>query len=452
MNPWQRNLMWCALAAIALGLAAVQVLTELTRPGRDEAMDHLRTRLAESARLDASQSERPITPNSVTKAGVTPRRSIEETREKALELMKAFYARMDWDIEENRRPFALLGNLLSGRRSLKELTQEDLDSLKKLIDANGDIWKELDDLDWDRLHEAMIEASTRSKAFENMWDLSAVSADLLMAQAILDARAGNADAVLRDLARYLSALEVSCPIPESVTCVMNLVSSELERGAASKEAEEVFLEELARSRRRELFRRQQEQFLALILKELDELPQPVIEQERNPIRKVLGLGYCTIGLPLLNYDMQNFAANAERILDASSLPYLEAEAALADVRADCDARLLGEFGRNLGADFLCQPERFAARAEQEARMDLMRLGILVERYQAEHGAYPLTLDALQDRFAGALPVDPFSGGSYGYASDGQSFRLFSVGHDGEIVWRGDEAQAQTGDQSNELQP
>ena len=211
---------------------------------------------------------------------------------------------------------------------------------------------------------------------------------------------------------------------------MSVVASALEEGGASRDAEDTLLTQLAYSRRREVFRRQQEQMLSCTMKLLDELPQSLVQFERDPFRKTLGLGYCTVGLPLFNYDVQVYATDAARVLDASSLPHLEAEEALSDIRAECDARFLGKFGRNIGMGALSDPDRFLVRAEQEAWMDITRLGITLERYEADHGTYPQTLDALQDRFPEGLPVDPFSGGTYGYTFDGQSFQLSS----GDIVW------------------
>jgi hypothetical protein len=75
-------------------------------------------------------------------------------------------------------------------------------------------------------------------------------------------------------------------------------------------------------------------------------------------------------------------------------------------------------------------------------MDIMRIGIVLNRYRAEHGAYPESLDAVAERFPKGMPVDPFSGKGYAYSSDGKSCRAWSVhtpvGPDrGPIEWRGE---------------
>jgi len=394
-------------------------------------MNRLRTRLADSARVADSHPDYPVKPNIAGGAAGRPQYSVEEVREKAGQLMKAYRDRWDRSFAENRQPLLLLTSLIDGSRSLRDLTDAELDVLAKLIETNKDIWEELDNLDWHRLHDDVIDADTRSAAVFDMWDLAAISEVLLTAKAMLDAHAGNTDALLLDAVRLLCVADASLSSSGSPSYVMSVVASALEEGGASRDAEDTLLRQLAHSRRREVFRRQQEEMLSCMVKLLDELPQGLVQLELDPFRRTLGLGYCTVGLPLFNYDVQVYATDAARVLDASSLPHLEAEEALSDIRAECDARFLGSFGRNLGMEFFTDPHRFQVRAEQEAWMDITRLGIILEHYQADHGTYPQTLDALQDRFPEGLPVDPFSGGPYAYTFDGESLQLSS----GDIVWR-----------------
>jgi len=442
MKPWVRNLMWCGLAAAALVFVVLQVLANLTRLGREEAVNRLRTRLADSARLNESRPGYPVMPNKVRDARSTPKCSVEEVREKAERLMEAFRNHKDWIGANDIRPFQLLSKIAWGLRDLRDLTEEELDLLRKYLEPMADILEQADSLPWDQWNNAMVDAQTDSAGLIEMWGLASGCDRLLMAKAVLDARAGNADGLFQDIALLLRVRETSCSMyRDSLSFLADMVVDALGQGAVSRNAEEELLMQLARSRGREVFRRQQEQYLAMTVKILDELPQSLSVHENDPFRRALGLGYCTVGLPLFNYDMRNFATDAERVLDASALPHLEAGAALGDVRAECDTRFLGSFGRNLGVGYMSDAARFAARAEQEAWMDLTRLGITLERYQMDHGAYPATLDALGDRFPEGLPVDPFSAGPYRYTSDGQSFRLYSIGRNledsggsGHIVW------------------
>jgi hypothetical protein len=325
---------------------------------------------------------------------------------------------------------------------LHDLTEEELDLLRKYLEPMADILEQAVSLPWDQWSNAMVDAQTGSADLDELWGLASGCDGLLMAKAVLDARAGNADGLFQDIALLLRVRETSASMyRDSLSFLADMVVDALQQGAVSPSAEEELLTQLAHSRGRDVFCRQQEQFLSFMVKTLDELPQSLTQLEDYPFRRMLGLGYCTVGLPLLNYDMQYFATNAARVLDASALPHLEAEAALRDLREECDARFLGSFGRNLGLGLLSDSHRFAARAEQEAWMDLTRLGVTLERYQTDHGAYPATLDALRDRFPEGLPVDPFSGGPYRYTSDGHSFQLYSIGRSPEdsggsdhIVW------------------
>jgi hypothetical protein len=79
----------------------------------------------------------------------------------------------------------------------------------------------------------------------------------------------------------------------------------------------------------------------------------------------------------------------------------------------------------------------------------MRIGLLLERHQAQHGSLPESLDAIAPGLGGSVPVDPFTGDSCRYVVQDGTFRLYSVGsnviddgghfsyRDGDIVWRGE---------------
>jgi len=94
-----------------------------------------------------------------------------------------------------------------------------------------------------------------------------------------------------------------------------------------------------------------------------------------------------------------------------------------------------------------------SQARHEAKLDLMQMGLVIEQYQADHGLYPDTLDSIEPRLGGSMPVDPFTGEPYHYRRTGDSFRLYSVGANltddggivdtrstslGDLVWRGRE--------------
>ena len=92
----------------------------------------------------------------------------------------------------------------------------------------------------------------------------------------------------------------------------------------------------------------------------------------------------------------------------------------------------------------------SSQAIHEARLRLMRIGIVLELRGKRDGVYPEYLDAIRDAFGGTLPVDPFTGEAFRYIPASEASTLYSVGvdlcddggvHDpseGDIVWRGED--------------
>lgn len=85
-------------------------------------------------------------------------------------------------------------------------------------------------------------------------------------------------------------------------------------------------------------------------------------------------------------------------------------------------------------------------------LDLLQRGLLIELFCAENGHYPQSIQAIAAGLGGSVPVDLFSGEPYHYVVRGDTFLLYSVGHNrqddggsihdpiqGDIVWRGEKA-------------
>lgn len=70
------------------------------------------------------------------------------------------------------------------------------------------------------------------------------------------------------------------------------------------------------------------------------------------------------------------------------------------------------------------------RRMSQAFDQLVQVGAAVERYRADKGAYPETLEALVPAYLHELPEDPFSGAAPRYAT-APSHRIWSVGPDKE---------------------
>ena len=159
-----------------------------------------------------------------------------------------------------------------------------------------------------------------------------------------------------------------------------------------------------------------------------------------------------LGRPWLNMDEGTYSDIMTRSSYAAELPFYEAQPYLAEIREDTEnlsfTRILSRsmFHPEPVQDLttqLCQ-----IQAGHEAMLDLMRMGLLVEQYQAEHGMLPETLDVIAPSLGGSVPVDPFTGEPYRHELSGDTFLLYSVGQnmtdeggthdfsDGDLVWRG----------------
>ena len=154
-----------------------------------------------------------------------------------------------------------------------------------------------------------------------------------------------------------------------------------------------------------------------------------------------------IGRPWRNMDASTYANTMGRIADAARLPYYQAESSLAEIGRDIEDLPVTRWVSRTMLPAI--PYALEGQARHEATLDLMQLGLLLELYYAEHGAYPESLDAITPDLGAALPRDPFTGEAYHYEPSGDRFVLYSVGpnqvddggsrhmeREGDIVWRG----------------
>jgi len=154
-----------------------------------------------------------------------------------------------------------------------------------------------------------------------------------------------------------------------------------------------------------------------------------------------------LGRPWMNMDESACTNMLSRIAGIADRPYFEARPELAEIiqKTENLARLRMA-SRNMAQSL----ERYVLlQAEHEARLDLAQMGLLVEQYQAQHGSYPNTLDAIAPLTEWSMPVDPFTGEPYRYYASDNNFQLYSIGWndiddggilgstwgEGDIVWR-----------------
>ena len=154
-----------------------------------------------------------------------------------------------------------------------------------------------------------------------------------------------------------------------------------------------------------------------------------------------------LGDNIVNADRETCARFMERIILAAQEPYYEAQSELGSIEAElAGLSSLKGYTKALVPELMKGQRRVQAR--NEALLDLMRLGLLLEAHHADTGSYPANLTKLADEFGDDLPVDPFTGESYVYVPKDDTFLLYSVGMnqvddggkhayvEGDIVWRG----------------
>ena len=109
-----------------------------------------------------------------------------------------------------------------------------------------------------------------------------------------------------------------------------------------------------------------------------------------------------LGEPIRDMQEQSYANAMAHIIEVASLPYYQA---VGD-RESFDRSIgmvRGEFGTY-------RPSRVLAdQANREAALDLLRVGLALERHRKQAGQYPASLDDVAPLQGSALPVDPLYG-------------------------------------------
>jgi len=153
-----------------------------------------------------------------------------------------------------------------------------------------------------------------------------------------------------------------------------------------------------------------------------------------------------LGDNIVSADRRTCARFMERVIHAARKPYYEAEIELEAIEAEIDnLSFVSMYTRMLVPEIT---RIQVVQARNEALLDLMRIGLLLETQYAETGSYPASLGNVAHDLGGSVPVDPFTGRSFVYLPEGDSLTLYSVGQnqqedggrhdyrDGDIVWRG----------------
>ncbi len=127
--------------------------------------------------------------------------------------------------------------------------------------------------------------------------------------------------------------------------------------------------------------------------------------------------------PWLNMDEGTYADIMAQYADAAQLPFYQAQPVIDGIMKEIQ-NLPSSRVMSIMLTPAALHHAYKVQAASEVRLDLMRLGLAVEQYYAQSGAYPETLEQIATILGGNLPIDPFTGQPYAYSPGRDSFRLY----------------------------
>lgn len=129
--------------------------------------------------------------------------------------------------------------------------------------------------------------------------------------------------------------------------------------------------------------------------------------------------------PYLNMNEVALIETENRLAELVGHPPYESKRSADQIRAEIEkGSVLHKIADRIALGLF---EIMDLQAPHEATVDLMRIGISLEVYYAENGAYPATLEAISGYLGGSVPLDAFTGVPYRYEPHGDSFDLRSAG-------------------------
>ncbi len=133
-----------------------------------------------------------------------------------------------------------------------------------------------------------------------------------------------------------------------------------------------------------------------------------------------------LGRAMVDRDIATFLDLQSQLRDAVLMPYTDGLAVAEAIDRDVTA-LSDESYYLVRSSYIRAAQCIERVARETVRLDLPQLGILIERYHADHRAFPGSLHAIADRLPNGLPIDPFSGNDYVYRITRDDFLLYSIG-------------------------
>ena len=134
--------------------------------------------------------------------------------------------------------------------------------------------------------------------------------------------------------------------------------------------------------------------------------------------------------PFVNMNEVSYVENMTALAEVAGQPYYECASRIDGMRhLSQNLPFTQPVSRSLLR--ITQPgliRNIEDQARVDARIDLARIAIALEREYQATGAYPSNLESIAGQFGGELPRDPFTGEPFHYRLESYGFVLYSVGN------------------------
>ena len=313
-----------------------------------------------------------------------------------------------------------------GGREYDALKEDELALLAAFFEKNGDIVERI---------RALTQPGMPKCVFGSYKDISAYEQfdKLLSAHMLLEASRGAYESAVRDVIALLRMCDADpyLDYPFSMhSGTLLCVDDALRSGTLSEQLRRTLFEQLTESRDHDTFAKLWAQNAAHRLEWYADLPHSTnTSVKQSPRRHSLMWAYRYAGTPLLNHNVALFGEVMDQLLELAPLPYYIARPEIERIRDEYGIPPpweLPPWKREPGWNVISTlvHERFDGQASTEANIDMTRMAILLEDHRARHGAYPETIAAIADGFAGELPINPLDGKPYRYERQEDGFRLW----------------------------
>ena len=351
------------------------------------------------------------------------------------------------------------------QKHLRDLSDEDVDRLNEFLTANRDLLSRLKEaaaLDGP-LYALQIGSNGNDKGFLP-YPFHSLTGELLAAEALVAASERRYDLLWESLSTGMRLGDAAAQVPSFIAHAyfhewyfkaLRVVEDQLPVGALPGDVMADVIAQLQTAKERTRFAEVATSTYWGSVLFLDALRHDAIAVSDmsfypREARLLVRLHDTRLGRPWLDLfwldrEDEATAELLEQISAVALRPHWEAM----DELAQMEARLprLTPFSQ---MHIVAAEAMLDSQTSFEARLDLARLGLLIEQHHARHAAYPDSLEAVADGLGGEIPTDPFTGEPILYRPREGGFALYSVGPNwvddggevgawwpaGDIVWRG----------------